>query len=153
MKNWDKWFLCAACLSFLTACASTENLLHLPRKSESTINPIALTVTLNQGDVLAPQAKQFVNYQPITFKVLHDSCTSFSLSLQNKETLPLKGCYKKNLLFIGRDQALQRSPIGGMIFYENALWQSGYTYHNITAPNNAFLSHINVTIILHSASS
>jgi hypothetical protein len=113
-----------------------------PTPDQSTI----LAVTIKNGQVLSAN-KQLLSYQPITLTLAHDNCQTFTAVATNQEKIPLRACYKNNFLLLSPDSPDQKTSTNSLIFYTNALWDSGYTYHNISAPNSTFLNHVDVTLL------
>ncbi len=134
--------------SLLSGCASVDKTIHnlKPMSAQSTSARPGLTIVVSGGTV-APKSLAPTSYQPVKMFIPRGLCNKATVfSNGNTKLTQLSACYKDNALFLDPERFSFNMTRNAISFYAIPLWQSGYTYQNISSHGEARLQKATVTI-------
>jgi hypothetical protein len=106
-----------------------------------------LTVTIANGKALMPPFTKKYQFQPATFKIAAESCTSFGLTSKDKTaSVSPYACYKDNIFLLDPSKYEADKMYGTVKVYKTPLWVEGFTYANINTTGFVRFYHADVTI-------
>lgn len=132
---------------WLGGCASVDKTMHnlKPINAQSSTGK-GVTVTVNGGTV-APKGTSPSTYQPITIFVPQGLCNKTTVLSSNSTKLTqVSACYKDNILSLDPERFSFNMTRNAISFYAIPLWQSGFTYQNISTHGEAHFQGATVSI-------
>lgn len=140
--------------ALLSGCASVDKTMHnlSPVSAQAQGGRPGLTVMVSDGTV-APKGSAPTSYQPIKMFVPMGLCNRATVFSNNKVKLSqVTACYKNNMLSLDPERFSFNMTRNAISFYPIPLWQSGYTYQNISSHGALHFQGATVSIIAKNGS-
>lgn len=106
-----------------------------------------LRLSIEGGTVVMPPYSSSYAYKPATLTVYQGKCQSVRLlQKEGNRSTDLEACYLGNILYLDPSRYEYKWIHGSLRFYYTPIWQSGFTYNDISSQGYTLLKNAKIKV-------